>query len=64
MDKTPSIDVGNAANVARIQLMAMIMQRRSQADCDAAQAAIQAAIDEERLRNAVSGPGNPFDITP
>lgn len=64
MDKTPSIDVGAAANAARLELMALCMATYPQVMCDAAQAAIQAAIDGERLRAAVSGPGNPFDITP
>jgi hypothetical protein len=63
MDRIPSIDVGKAANAARLELMACCMAAYPQTMCDAAQHAIQAAIDAEHLRDAVSGPGNPFDNT-
>ena len=51
MDKIPSVDMGKAANAARLELMALCMATYSQTRCDAVQAAIQAALDEDRKQN-------------
>ena len=48
MDKTPAIEVGKSANAARLELMALCMASYGQAQCDAVQHTIQAAIDSDK----------------
>ena len=47
MEKTPAIEVGKAANAARLELMALCLVSYGQAQCDAVQHVIQAALNKE-----------------